>query len=32
LTPFVEGGDSEDLRAKAFQEGGNDENPNTAQI
>ena len=27
LTPFVAGGDSEDLRANAFQEGGNDENP-----
>jgi len=31
LTPFVTGGDCEDLRANAFQEGGNDENPKTAQ-
>jgi len=32
LTPFVVGDDSEDLRANTFQEGGNDENPKTAQI
>ena len=32
LTPFVVGDDLEDLRANAFQEGGNDENPKTAQI
>jgi len=32
LTPFVAGGDSEDLRANAFQERGNDENPKTIQI
>jgi len=30
LTPFVVGDDSEHLRANAFQEGGNDENPKTA--
>jgi len=32
LSPFFAGGDSEDLRENAFQEGGNDENPKTAQI
>jgi len=32
MTPFVAGDDSEDLRANAFQEGGNDENPKIAQI
>ena len=32
LPPFVVGGDSEDLRANAFQEGGNDENPKAIQI
>jgi len=32
LTPFVAGGDAEDLRANAFQEGGNDKNPKSAQI
>ena len=32
LTPFVVGGDSEDLRANVFQEVGNDENPKAAQI
>ena len=32
LTPFVVGDDSEHLRANAFQEGGNDENPKAAQI
>jgi len=32
LTPFVAGGDFEDLRANAFQEGGNDENPKTTQM
>ncbi|KAG4954512.1 hypothetical protein JHK85_040875 [Glycine max] len=32
LTPFVAGDDFEDLRANAFQEGGNDENPKTAEI
>jgi len=32
LNPFVAGDDSEHLRANAFQEGGNDENPKTVQI
>jgi len=32
LTPFVVGGDSEDLRANAFQDGENDENPKAAKI
>jgi len=32
LTLFVAGDASEHLRANAFQEGGNDENPKTAQI
>jgi len=32
LTPFVAGDDFEHLRANAFHEGGNDENPKTAQI
>ena len=32
LTPFVAGDDSEHLRANAFQKGGNDDNPKTAQI
>ena len=32
LTQFVVGDDSEHLRANAFQEGGNDKNPKTAQI
>jgi len=32
LTLFVAGDDSEHLRANAFQEGGNDKNPETAQI
>jgi len=32
LTPCVAGDDYEDLRANAFQEGGNDENPKTTQI
>jgi len=32
LTPFVASDDSEHLRANAFQEGRNDENPKTAQI
>ena len=32
LTLFVAGDDYEDLRANAFQEGGNDENPKTTQI
>jgi len=32
LTPFVAGDDSEHLRANAFQEEGNDENPKISQI
>ena len=32
MTPFVAGDDSEDLKANAFQEGGNDENSKTSQI
>jgi len=32
LTPLVVGDDYEHLRANSFQEGGNDENPKTAQI
>ena len=32
LTPFVACDDSEHLRANAFQEGRNDENPETTQI
>jgi len=32
LTPFVTDDDSKHLRENAFQEGGNDENPKTAQI
>ena len=32
LTPFIAGDDSEHLRANAFQEGRNDENPKIAQI
>jgi len=32
LTLFVAGDDSEHLRANAFHEGENDENPKTAQI
>ena len=29
---FVAGDDSEDLRANAFQKGGNDKNPKISQI
>ena len=32
LTPFIAGGDYEDLRENAFQEGWNDENPKATQI
>ena len=32
MTPFITGGDYEDLRENAFQEGWNDKNPKTAQI
>ena len=32
LSSFVAGNDSEHLRANAFPEGGNDENPKTTQI
>ena len=32
LAPFVTSGDSKDLKANAFQEEGNDENPKAAQM
>ena len=32
MTPFVVSDDFEHLRENAFQEGGNDKNPKTAQI